>query len=156
MTLQHSLGHISHDNSSSRRTDYLYRISLKCLVKNDKDEVLVVKETGRDWWDLPGGGMDHGEDLKITLAREMKEEVNMEGDFTYRIISVDEPMYLEVHDFWQLRLIFEIIPKNMTFSAGEDGDEISFIKSELLGSSQKEIERRIRRYDLASLGQEAS
>jgi 8-oxo-dGTP pyrophosphatase MutT (NUDIX family) len=156
MTLQHSLGHISHDNGSKRRTDYLYRISLKCLVKNDKDEVLVVKETGRDWWDLPGGGMDHGEDLKTTLAREMKEEVNMEGDFTYRIISVDEPMYLEVHDFWQLRLIFEIIPENMTFGAGEDGDEISFIKSELLGSSQKEIEQRIRRYDLASLGEAES
>jgi 8-oxo-dGTP pyrophosphatase MutT (NUDIX family) len=151
MTLQHSLGHISHDNGSTRRTDYLYRISLKCLVKNDKDEVLVVKETGRDWWDLPGGGMDHGEDLKATLAREMKEEVNMEGDFSYRVISVDEPMYLEAHDFWQLRLIFEITPENMTFSAGDDGDEIAFIKSELLGNSKKEIERRIRRYDLASL-----
>ena len=80
MTLQHSLGHISHDNNSDRRTDYLYRISLKGLIRNDAGEVLVVKEAGRDWWDLPGGGMDHGEDIKFALAREMKEEVNMEGD----------------------------------------------------------------------------
>lgn len=150
MTLQHSLGHISHDNSSNRRTDYLYRISLKGLIKNSAGEVLVVKEAGRDWWDLPGGGMDHGEDIKLALAREMKEEVNMEGDFTYRIIAVDEPMYLEKHDFWQLRLIFEITPENMIFSAGDDSDEISFMKSELLGSSERETERRVRRYDLAS------
>jgi 8-oxo-dGTP pyrophosphatase MutT (NUDIX family) len=155
MTLQHSLGHITHDNDSNRRTDYLYRISLKCLVKNSEGEVLVVKETGRDWWDLPGGGMDHGEDIKKTLAREMKEEVNMEGDFAYRIIAVDEPMYLEKHDFWQLRLIFEITPESMTFSAGDDGDEISFMKSEDLEYSEKETERRIRRYDLVSTSHEA-
>jgi ADP-ribose pyrophosphatase YjhB (NUDIX family) len=94
--------------------------------------------------------MDHGEDIKLALAREMKEEVNMEGDFAYRIIAVDEPMYLEKHDFWQLRLIFEITPESMTFSAGDDSDEISFIKSDLLGNSDKETERRVRRYDLTS------
>lgn len=154
MTLQHSLGHISHDASSSRRTDYLYRISLKGLIKNDAGEVLVVKEMGRDWWDLPGGGMDHGEDIKLALAREMREEVNMEGDFTYRIIAVDEPMYLEKHNFWQLRLIFEITPENMIFSAGDDSDEISFMQSKLLGSSDKETERRVYTYDKASLKEE--
>jgi hypothetical protein len=53
----------------------------------------------------------------------MKEEVNLEGDFTFRIIATDEPAYLEVHNFWQLRLIFAITPSSYDFSAGDDGDE---------------------------------
>src|SRR5690606_2413169 len=116
MTRQNSLGVIDSEKAG-RRIDYLYRISLKGLIRNEKGEVLVVKETGRDWWDLPGGGMDHGEEIQFALAREMKEEVNLEGDFSYSVISVDEPSYLQAHNFWQVRLIFQLNPVNMKFSA---------------------------------------
>lgn len=89
MSEQTSQGVITH-SISSRRTDYLYRISIKCLIRNDKGEVLVVKETDRDWWDLPGGGMDHHENIKSAIARELKEEVGLEGDFTCDVIAVEE------------------------------------------------------------------
>jgi 8-oxo-dGTP pyrophosphatase MutT (NUDIX family) len=141
---QQSHGVIDHE--TARRTDYLYRISLKCLVRNERGEVLVVKESGRSWWDLPGGGMDHGEDLRTTIAREMKEEVNMEGDFDYKIIDVDEPAHLDMHNFWQLRLIFEVIPRNMTFAPGDDGDEVAFMSASDFKSSASETERRIDHY----------
>lgn len=36
-----------------------YRVSVKALIKNDKNEILVVKES-QDFWSLPGGGLDHG------------------------------------------------------------------------------------------------
>ncbi|RZJ38686.1 MAG: NUDIX hydrolase [Chryseobacterium sp.] len=145
MTKQQSLGIVDRTRTH-KRIDYLYRISIKSLIRNDKEEVLVVKETGRDWWDLPGGGMDHGEDLEATIAREMKEEVNLEGSFTYRVICIDEPAYLEAHDFWQIRLIFELKPSKMKFSAGDDGDEVRFINPEQLKDSLSEVERRIYRY----------
>lgn len=143
-----ALGVVSHHDASNRRTDYLYRLSLKCLILNENNEVLVVKETGRDWWDLPGGGMDHGEDLKTTIAREMHEEVHLQGDFTYKIIAVDEPAHLKEHNFWQLRLIFQVTPNNMSFSAGDDGDKIAFIKPELFKESSIRTERRIYEYSL--------
>ena len=145
MSKELSLGIINHD-TSHRRTDYLYRISLKCLVRNEKGEVLVVKESGRDWWDLPGGGMDHGESLDVAIAREMKEEVNLAGAFTYRVIYVDQPAYLGAHDFWQVRLVFEVTPENIVFSAGEDGDEIAFIHPDTFEHSEVEVERRIYKY----------
>lgn len=145
MSQQKSLGVIDH-TSSDRKTDFLYRVSIKGLVQNEHGEVLVVKETGRDWWDLPGGGMDHGEDLRATIAREMKEEVNLTGEFEYRIISVDEPAYLASHDFWQLRLIFSVQPKDMNFSVGEDGDEIAFMDPALFKNSTSEVERCIYTY----------
>lgn len=141
-----SLGVIAYSSDSPRKTDYLYRISLKCLVQNEKGEVLVVKEGGRQWWDLPGGGMDHGEDTQIAIAREMKEEVNLEGTFTYRVIAVDEPAHLSKHNFWQLRLIFAVAPQSMAFSAGDDGDEVGFKNPVAFKDSESEVERRIYHY----------
>jgi 8-oxo-dGTP pyrophosphatase MutT (NUDIX family) len=145
MSEQTSLGVITHD-SFQRKTDYLYRVSVKCLIQNEKGEVLVVKETGRDWWDLPGGGMDHHESIKSAIAREMKEEVNLEGDFIYKILDIDEPTYLSPHDFWQIRLIYRVTPENMSFSAGEDGDEVSFMSPNLFKNSPITTEQKIYRY----------
>jgi ADP-ribose pyrophosphatase YjhB (NUDIX family) len=139
-------GVIPHHPPSKRKTDFLYRISLKCLIRNDRGEILVVKESGRDWWDLPGGGMDHGEDIASAIAREMREEVNLEGEFTYKIIAVDEPAHLSEHDFWQLRLIFEVKPQFMRFSAGDDGDEVNFKDRHIFKSSKVKLERRIYEY----------
>lgn len=145
MSQQVSIGVVNYD-PMVRKTDYLYRVSIKGLVRNEKGEILVVKESGRDWWDLPGGGMDHGEDLQMAIAREMNEEVNLQGAFTYKIVDVDEPMYLEQHDFWQLRLVFEITPEIMTFSPGEDADDVAFMPAEVFKDSDKSGERRVYEY----------
>ena len=124
-------GVIKH-SEGTRKTDYLYRLSIKGIVFNDAGEMLFVKESGRDWWDLPGGGMDHGEDIKTAIAREMKEEVNLTGDFTYRIAHVDDPAELKNAKVLQVRLIFIIKPDIMEFSPGDDGDEVAFISLERL------------------------
>ncbi len=124
-------GVIKHPDDA-RRTDYLYRVSIKCIVMNELDEILLVKESGRDWWDLPGGGMDHGENIKSAIAREMKEEVNLTGDFTYKIVHVDDPKELENIKVSQIRLIFMIKPEIMEFSPGEDGDEVAFMSLDQL------------------------
>lgn len=131
---------------SSRRHDYLYRISVKGVIFNDAGEVLVVKEAGRDVWDLPGGGMDHSENIKAAIAREMKEEVSLEGDFSYEILEIEDPEYVPMHNFWQMRLVFIILPLNMNFSAGEDSDEIAFLNPEKLKDSESEFERLVYYY----------
>ncbi|MCA9341675.1 NUDIX hydrolase [Candidatus Saccharibacteria bacterium] len=122
-------GVIDHPESN-RKTDYLYRISIKGVILNDVGDILLVKESGRNWWDLPGGGMDHGEDIKTALAREMKEEVNLTGDFSYKVVHVDDPTELKDAKVLQVRLIFIIKPEIMEFSPGNDSDEIAFIPLE--------------------------
>lgn len=148
MTKQDSLG-VVHLEHMGRRTDYLYRISVKGLIRDAVGNVLVVKETGRNSWDLPGGGMDHGEGIKTALARELKEEVNLTGPFDFRIVAIDEPAHLASHDFWQVQLIFAVDPTNMEFSPGDDGDAVQFIDPEQLKNSPIEVERRVYRYATA-------
>lgn len=146
MSKEFSKGTIEHGVGSERPTDYLYRISLKALVRNEQGEVLVVKEASRTYWDLPGGGMDHGETIGSALARELHEEANFKGEFTWRIITVDEPKYAENHDFWQVRLIIEVTPDNLEFSVGEDATEIAFVDPTLLKGSPEKVERWIYAY----------
>lgn len=133
----------------SRKNDFLFRISVKSLIKNDAGEVLVVKESGRTWWDLPGGGMDHNESIKEAIARELHEEVGFTGDFSYQVIAVEEPGLLKHANVWQMRMVFAVKPDNMRFEAGEDGDALQFIKPEELKDSENDAERKV--YEYASI-----
>ena len=129
-----------------RKKDYLYRVSIKGLIKNSKGKVLVVKESGRTWWDLPGGGMDHNENIKTALAREMYEEVGLKGGFTYKIIAVEDPSFLTRTNVWQLRLIFEVVPEIFPYEAGVDADEIQYVDPFELKDSEHLVERGVYEY----------
>ena len=121
-------------------TDYLYRISLKAVIYNDQGEILLVKESGRDWWDLPGGGLDYGETVHECLARELSEEVGLKGDFTYRVIALEEAKLLERLNVMQVNVIVEVTPHDPAFGGGVHGDELCYmsvgqiLNSELPGS----------------------
>lgn len=146
--MQHTLpnGIIRHQDSD-RKTDYLYRVSLKALIRDSNGKILVVREKGTTWWDLPGGGIDHNESVQEALAREMKEEVGYSGEFSYRVITVDEKAdYIDVANAWQIRLVFEVKTNNMNFSPGDDGEEVQFIDPEILTGTKHDAEARIITY----------
>lgn len=65
-------------------TDYLYRVATRVLIRNDRNEILLVREQGHDWWDLPGGGLEYGESIYEGLKRELFEEVGLSGKFDYK------------------------------------------------------------------------
>lgn len=137
-------GVIEHDGP--RHNDYLFRVSLKAVILNDNGHVLVVKESGRDWWDIPGGGLDHGESIKQALARELREEVSLRGDFQYEVILVEDPRQIQTHHLYQMRITFIVTPENLTFAAGEDGDEVEFIDPITFKDSELITERKIYEY----------
>ena len=57
--------------------DAFYRISIKVLIKNPDNKLLVVQDTTNGTWEVPGGGLDHGETIEQTAKREIQEELGV-------------------------------------------------------------------------------
>ena len=90
--------------------------------------------------------MDHDENIESALAREMHEEVGLTGDFTYKVIAVDNPGFLSHANVWQLRLIFEVVPETFPTEAGNDADEIRYMNPFELRDSEHSAERSVFEY----------
>ena len=55
------------------------RIGARVLLLDPADRVLLIHaldpaDPGHHWWELPGGGLDKGEDLRAAARREVAEE----------------------------------------------------------------------------------
>lgn len=69
-----------------------YRLSVKAIIKDDDDRVLLIREKD-GCWELPGGGLEHGEGIHEALRREVAEEIGCNA----KEIS-DQPVA-----FWTIR-----------------------------------------------------
>lgn len=56
-------------------TEQLFQIGIKAIIRNDKNQILLLKN--KDYWDIPGGRIDQGEDIETTLLRELNEEIGV-------------------------------------------------------------------------------
>lgn len=63
-----------------------------CIFLNKKGEILLVKPTYKDYWALPGGGVEEKESPMSGCIREIKEEINLEID-KLNFICVDYRPY---------------------------------------------------------------
>jgi ADP-ribose pyrophosphatase YjhB (NUDIX family) len=123
-----------------------YRVSLKAIIRNTKNEVLVVKEKSNSW-SLPGGGWDNGESQHDALSRELHEEIQLESAFTEKIVGL-ESMYVEEKQAWLLWLVFElnIDVDTMRYGLGADADEAAFINPDTFKGSSSRSEKLVYRF----------
>ena len=74
---------------SSDNMDIPYGLTVRGIIKNSSNEILIVKrhpksKTDPEMWELPGGKVEKGEFFADALVREIKEETNLDckvGDF---------------------------------------------------------------------------
>ncbi|MGO8831386.1 MAG: NUDIX domain-containing protein [Roseiarcus sp.] len=52
-------------------------LGVRAVVIDERDRVLLVRHTYLPGWHLPGGGVERGETLLASLARELAEEGNI-------------------------------------------------------------------------------
>ena len=124
-------------------TDYLYRVATRALIRNDRNEILLVREQGHDWWDLPGGGLEYDESIYEGLKRELFEEVGLRGKFDYKVVAVQEPRWNERAQVMQMNVIYEVTTSNTKFSPGAHGVDIAFMPLEDIYKSNSDDSRLI-------------
>jgi 8-oxo-dGTP diphosphatase len=66
------------DKRLNEVSDCLYRVSVKAVIFKDK-KILLVKEEEDNFWSLPGGGIDYGENVQEALSRELSEELGIDS-----------------------------------------------------------------------------
>ena len=115
---------------SDKSVDYLYRLTLSVVIRDKDGNVLVVRERGRDYIGLPGGGINHGETIHEGLKRELREEVGLHEDFEYKLIAIkNSSTVLKRIPVAQFRMVFEVFTSQKVFNAGPDADEILFVSA---------------------------
>ena len=120
--------------------DSLYRVPIKGLIQDHEGRVLVIA-TDRGGWQLPGGGMDHGEEPVQALRRELLEELGAEAD------TIEERPYAAVtfqatHGSrtgqWRIWVVYKVEMDIDKIILGDDVDAIDWamVKLSELGESE--------------------
>jgi 8-oxo-dGTP diphosphatase len=106
-----------------------YRISIKALVLDEQGKLLLTREDN-GWWELPGGGLDHGEDIRKGLAREIKEEMGLEVTFMAQTPSYFFTFVAEKSKQWMSNVVYEVKLKDLDFTPSDECQEIRFVTKE--------------------------
>lgn len=112
-----------------------YRVSIKGIVIDNIGRILLAKEDN-DKWEMLGGGLEHGEDPKECLAREVLEETGLS------ITAISErPLYFltaprQDNANFTANVIYEISLENLEFTPSDECQELRFFSAE----DMKEVE----------------
>ena len=104
-----------------------YRVSVKATVHDEAGRLLVAREPD-GFWELPGGGWEHGETLEQCLGRELREEVG--GDLRSVDLSTVYPCTGPGRHYHRLKLIVEAELTDRGLAAGEEIAEIRWVTRE--------------------------
>ena len=86
---QHELGYT---HANDRSIDFR-RKAARCVVRDEAGHIALMYFARDQFYKLPGGGIDEGEDLLDALAREVQEEAGLEIDDIEQLGIVEENRY---------------------------------------------------------------
>ncbi len=102
-----------------------YRVSVKGLAIDESGRFLLLREADGSW-DLPGGGLHHGEDPIAGLRREVQEETGLV------ITSISKsPKYFvtapKSNGKFKANVIYEIALQDLNFTPSEECEELRYV-----------------------------
>jgi 8-oxo-dGTP diphosphatase len=103
-----------------------YRVSLKALIRNDKNEILMVSEYDKHNISIPGGGLEYGETPHECLKRELYEEIGLKSEFKERLVHV-QTVWRETKHAWLMWITYEILYDELDFSVGKDAVHVKWV-----------------------------
>lgn len=110
-------------------TQSYYRVSIKGIVIDKDGRILLAREDNGKW-ELMGGGLEHGEEPKDCLVREIQEETGLV------VTSISEkPKYFITAprlgtDTYTANVIYEISLADLNFIASDECQELRFFSTD--------------------------
>lgn len=106
-----------------------YRISVKAFVLDESKEKFLLVRDHAGFWELPGGGLEWGEEVHTGLAREIQEEMGI------NIISIkDTPTFaytfLSAKGEWAANLVYETALEHLNFVPSHECTDAQFFTTE--------------------------
>jgi len=99
-------------------------------------KILLCRKVGAPWYFLPGGHVEFGEEAKTALAREIKEELGVEGTVG-GFIGIVENMFREGEkERHEMNLVFEVSIAEANLSSQEDHIEFAWVDGTKLQEEQ--------------------
>ena len=71
-------------------SDWQYRKAARAVVFDDENRIGILNVKKENYYKLPGGGIEEGEDIKMALHRECEEELGVEVAVIKEIGSIIE------------------------------------------------------------------
>jgi ADP-ribose pyrophosphatase YjhB (NUDIX family) len=118
-----------------------YRLTAKCVIRNPAGHVLLIREASGDWG-LPGGGIEHGEDIATGLARELHEELGVGTPDALRLVGA-HPYFSTSRQNWWLWLVYEAEVTLPEQFKGELAAGAAFVDIQSFKGSSLKAEQRI-------------
>jgi len=108
-----------------------YRVTFRALIFNDHQELLAFRNT-EGFWELPGGGWEHGESIEQSISREVREEIGATVESLAEIVAVWSSMNTK-YGYMQLRIGVRVKLQDNDFVPSGEADEVRFVgKKEFL------------------------
>ncbi len=129
------------EQSSKNFPDSFFRVTVKGLYYKD-GKILLVKESDElsGKWEMPGGGLDFGEDIIAGLKREIQEETGLVvTKVSKRPLYVWSWRFEDCRDmdwYYSLVIAYRIELENLDFTPSDECVEMRFFSKEDLQDAE--------------------
>jgi len=124
--LSHDIIKIATPEKNGYRTP---KIDIRCVIFNENDEILMVKERIDSCWSLPGGWCDVGYTPREVAEKEAFEEAGIRVRSNRVLAIFDKKMHDHPEDlFYTYKIFMECIPESLEISTGMETLDVGFFK----------------------------
>ena len=103
------------------------KVDLRCVIFNDKDQILMVKERVDSRWSLPGGWCDVGFTPTEIAEKEAFEEAGVRVKARRVLAIFDKRCHDHPEDlFYTYKIFMECVPENYDISTGMETLDVGF------------------------------